>query len=276
MKFTLALVAAIAGSAIARPTTLADRVKSRRDGNTRHKSHPNIKVGSATKENVKFIEGESNSTAHVQYSSNWSGAVLEQPTSGYFTSATGRFNVVTPTYAGDSDSESASAWVGIDGDSCASGLLQGGIDFTVDSSGDVSYDAWYEWYPDYAYDFNNFDVNSGDIIQVDITATSTTRGTVRLTNTSTGKSVSKTLNAPSGSTLCRQNAEWIVEDFESGNSQVALSNFGTVTFTSASASLSGGGKDDLSTATILDLKMGGTVYTDVTIDSSSQVSVKYI
>ena len=32
----------------------------------------------------------------------------------------------------------------------------------------------YEWYPDYAYDFSNFAVSAGNVIQVDIVATSTT------------------------------------------------------------------------------------------------------
>jgi hypothetical protein len=127
-----------------------------------------------------------------------------------------------------------------------------------------------------AYDFSNFPVKAGNVIQIDITATSTIKGTVKLTNVSSGKSVSQTLNAPSGSTLCRENAEWIVEDFESGGSLVALSNFGTVVFTGASAALSTGGTEGISSATIIDLKQGSTTYTDVTIDSGSQVTVKYI
>ncbi|KNG51011.1 acid protease [Stemphylium lycopersici] len=276
MKFSIAVIAAFAGSVLARPSTLAERVQSRADGTRRHKTQPMIKVGSAFKEQAKFISGDANTTAHVEYSSNWSGAVIEEPSSGYFTSATGRFTVPTPKHVGSAGTESSSAWVGIDGDTCASGLLQAGIDFTVSSSGAVSYDAWYEWYPDYAYDFSNFAVSAGNVIQVDIVATSTTRGTVKLTNVSTGKSVSQTLSAPRGSVLCRQNAEWIVEDFESGGSLVALSNFGTVVFTQASASLSTGGKDTLSDATIIDLKQGSTVYTDVAINSGSQVTVKYI
>ncbi|KAG9197769.1 hypothetical protein B5807_07129 [Epicoccum nigrum] len=277
MKFSIAfLTAALAGSVLARPSTLAARVQSRADGTRRHRTQPMVKVGSNFKADAKFVEGNDNTTAHVDYSSNWSGAVLEQPSSGYFKSATGRFTVPTPKHVGSGGTESSSAWVGIDGDSCASGLLQAGIDFTVTSSGQVSYDAWYEWYPDYAYDFSNFAVSAGNVIQVDIVATSTTKGTVSLTNVSTGKKVSQTLSAPSGSVLCRQNAEWIVEDFEQGGSLVALSNFGTVVFTAASAALSTGGTEGLSSATIIDLKQGSTVYTDVTIDSGSQVTVKYV
>ncbi|KAE8847423.1 hypothetical protein PTNB73_03570 [Pyrenophora teres f. teres] len=278
MKLSLAFLAAIASSVVARPSSnLAARVKARAEGTVRHRTQPMIKIGTTTKEDAKFVaESADNTTAHVQYSSNWSGAVLEQPSSGYFTTATGRFTVPTPKHVGSGGDQAASAWVGIDGDTCGSGLLQAGIDFTVSSNGAVSYDAWYEWYPDYAYDFSNFPIKAGQVIQVDIIATSTTRGTVKLTNVSTGKSVSQTLTAPSGSTLCRQNAEWIVEDFESGGSLVALGNFGTVVFTGASAGLSTGGSEGLSSATIIDLKQGSTVHTDVTINSWSQVTVKYI
>ncbi|KAI4613510.1 uncharacterized protein J4E87_009811 [Alternaria ethzedia] len=276
MKLSIAILAAVTGSVLARPSSLAERVQSRADGSRRHRTQPMILVGTAAKENAKFVADVDNTTAHVDYSSNWSGAVLETPSSGYFKSATGRFTVPTPKHVGSGGTESSSAWVGIDGDTCGSGLLQAGIDFTVSSSGAVSYDAWYEWYPDYAYDFSNFAVKAGNVIQVDIVATSTTKGTVSLTNVSTGKKVSQTLSAPSGSVLCRQNAEWIVEDFESGGSLVALSNFGTVVFTQASASLSTGGTDGLSGATIIDLKQGSTVYTDVTINSGSQVTVQYI
>jgi hypothetical protein len=46
----------------------------------------------------------------------------------------------------------ASAWVGIDGNTYSTAILQTGLDFAVSTSGAVSYDARYEWYPDYAMD----------------------------------------------------------------------------------------------------------------------------
>jgi hypothetical protein len=86
-------------------------------------------------------EGITNHT-NVDYSTNWSGSVIESPPAGTtWKSVTGQFTVPTPS--GKSGS-SASAWVGIDGDSCGSAILQTGVDFTVGEG----YDAWYEWYPD--------------------------------------------------------------------------------------------------------------------------------
>ncbi len=49
-----------------------------------------------------------------------------------FKSVTGTFVVPTPKEpSGGSGTHSASAWVGIDGDTCGSAILQTGIDFTV-------------------------------------------------------------------------------------------------------------------------------------------------
>lgn len=75
-------------------------------------------------------------SSHVQYSGNWAGAVLVG--TGY-TSVTGTFTVPTPTTDG-----SGSAWVGIDGDTCGTAILQTGVDWTKSGS-KITYDAWYEW-----------------------------------------------------------------------------------------------------------------------------------
>jgi hypothetical protein len=55
---------------------------------------------------------------------------------GTFTSVTGTFTVPTPS---GSTGSAAAAWVGIDGDSCTSAILQTGISFTVES-GQTRYD----------------------------------------------------------------------------------------------------------------------------------------
>ena len=53
---------------------------------------------------------------------------------------TATFTVPTPSAGtGSGDSYSASAWVGIDGDTCSTAILQTGVDFTY-SDGSVSYD----------------------------------------------------------------------------------------------------------------------------------------
>ena len=129
------------------------------------------------------------------------------------------------------------------------------------------YAAWYEWYPDYAYDFSGISFSPGDSVTLTVTASSTTSGTAVITNNSKGKTVTKQIT--SSSALCEQDAEWIVEDFEEGNSLVPLSNFGTVTFTGASA-----GGTSLSGATIINMEQNGRVLTSASASGSS-VTVEY-
>ncbi|KAI1075787.1 peptidase A4 family-domain-containing protein [Whalleya microplaca] len=207
-----------------------------------------------------------NGTAHVEYSSNWAGAVLIG--TGY-TSVKGTFVVPTPkTPSGGSSSKeySASAWVGIDGDTCATAILQTGIDFTVKGSS-VSYDAWYEWYPDYvsAYDFSGIPISAGDTITVTVTASSKSAGTAVIENVSTGKTVSHSFSGESDS-LCETNAEWIVEDYSSGGSLVSFADFGSVEFTGATVN---GAAADVSGATIIDIQQNGAILTDCSTGSST-------
>ena len=77
---------------------------------------------------------------HATVESNWGGAILEG--SG-FTAASAVANVPK---GGGGSSAAGSAWVGIDGATCDSAILQTGFDWY----GDGTYDAWYEWYPEYA------------------------------------------------------------------------------------------------------------------------------
>jgi hypothetical protein len=81
-----------------------------------------------------------NNTLHATVQSNWGGAILQG--SGY-SAASATVNV--PTGGGGSDA-AGTAWVGIDGDTCDTAILQTGIDWY----GDGTYDAWYEWYPDFS------------------------------------------------------------------------------------------------------------------------------
>lgn len=89
--------------------------------------------------------GIANST-EVEYSSNWAGAVI---VSTDVTSVTALVTVPSVSSGSTSSSSSyscASAWVGIDGDTCDTAILQTGIDFCIED-GETFYEAWYEWYP---------------------------------------------------------------------------------------------------------------------------------
>ncbi|MCJ1475770.1 hypothetical protein MMC13_004434 [Lambiella insularis] len=227
--------------------------------------------------------GEDNGIAnasHVAYSNNWAGAVITSPPAGQtFNAVSAQVTVPTVTKPPGATSNgpwSAAAWVGIDGDTAGNSILQTGIDFTVSASGAHSFDAWYEWYPNVSFDFGNFPIAAGDVISMSVVASSSSAGTVTLENVSSGKSVSKALKAPSASAdLAGKNAEWIVEDFEEGSSLVPLVDFGSITFTNCVAK-TGSETLSLSSASLIDIKQGSTVRTDATIESSSELGVKYV
>ncbi|KAH8167479.1 peptidase G1 [Xylaria polymorpha] len=210
-----------------------------------------------------------NGTKNVEYSSNWAGAVLS---STGFTSVVGTIIVPTPKSTGKS--ASASAWVGIDGDTCGTAILQTGLDFSITSSGSVSYDAWYEWYPDYAYDFSGFPVSAGDEVKITVTASSKKAGVATLQNLTTGKTVTHSFSNQ-GNQLCEYDAEWIVEDYESGGALVTFANFDSVTFTGASA-VKSGSTVGVTGATIIDIKQGSSVLTDCSTSGSSSVTCDYV
>ncbi|KAJ5902562.1 hypothetical protein N7495_003090 [Penicillium taxi] len=293
MKFSTAIIgSALATAAFAAPLTAKRQARSEarlaRRTAQRH-SNPPIKAGT-TNEVLHF-----NKTSHEEYSSNWAGAVLIGTGYDY---VTGEFTVPTPSvpsssgsgggggswgWFGDkegaksrrqfSDEEyCASAWVGIDGDTCETAILQVGVDFCVQGS-EVSYDAWYEWYPDYSYDFDNIDISAGDKIKVTVDATSATGGTATVDNITTGKTVTHTFSNVDDGSLCEYNAEWIVEDFESDGELVPFADFGTVTFSSAEAK-SGSTSYGPSSATLMDIEQDNEVLTSSSVSRDS-VTVTY-
>lgn len=259
MKFLpLASTLVLAGSAIAAPNT-AKRWEQHAKRANRQKGAP-----------IHRVDGPQtalSNDSYVEYSSNWAGAILIG--SGY-TSVTGTFTVPTPTTSG-----SGAAWVGIDGDTCDTAILQTGIDWTKSGSS-VTYDAWYEWYPDYSYDFSGITLAAGNTIKVTVTASSLTGGTAVVENVSTGKTVTHTFsNEGSEGDLCETNAEWIVEDYEEGDSLVSFADFGTVTFTSCSA-IESGTTVGTTGATIIDIEQNNEVLTSCSVPSSSEVTCTYV
>lgn len=237
--------------------------------------------GQSTRRTGLMIPAPQNGTlspevVEAQASSNWGGAVIV--TTGV-TSVTGTFTVPQPKVpsGGSSSTEyCGAAWVGIDGDTCQSGLIQTGVFWCV-QNGAYSYEAWYEYIPQASIAYSGISVTAGNQIQVTVTKTSSTGGKTTLKNVSTGQSASHTFTNQASGTLCGENAEWIVEDFEEGSSLVPFANFGTVTFTGSSA-VAGGKTITPGTASETD-----NIYIDQnnkqltsTTWSGSTVTVKYV
>lgn len=276
MKFSTASLAGVmlAGGALAAPRPgLAERLERR--GVFQRQSQPPGKIDNSGEENGILLK-EGSAGANVQYSNNWAGVVRDQPpASATYSAVSATFTVPDPTATDNSrDMQAASVWVGIDGDTYAKAILQTGVDSYI-QNGETFFDAWYEWYPSSA---ENFDMNlsAGDVIVAMVKSSSPSEGVAIIENKSSGKSVTKTLSAPSSdATLGGQNAEWIVEDFNTGSSQVPFANFGTVTFTGAQAKTENGDYG-VNNAEVLDIQQNGKLLADVNIESDTEFSVTYI
>ncbi|KAH2128541.1 hypothetical protein KXV68_001658, partial [Aspergillus fumigatus] len=170
------------------------------------------------------------------YSSNWAGVVLENPPpSATYTYVSATITVPTPTPTDNTTYQASSAWVGIDGDTYTTAILQTGVDFYV-IDGEPYTDAWYEWYPNFAMYYDEFAVSPGDVIIASVNVTAPNRGVCMVENLSTGETVSKTVSAPkSTATIAGWNAEWVVEDFESAGESVPFVAFDQVRFEGCTA-----------------------------------------
>lgn len=275
MKFTTATLTAamLTTGALAAPRPgLSERLEAR--GVLSRQSLPPSKFDNSGEENgILLKEGTGN--ANVQYSNNWAGVVREQPPpSGTYTAVSATFTVPDPTATDNSgDLQAASVWVGIDGDTYTKAILQTGIDSYI-QNGQKSFDAWYEWYPESAENFD-LSLSAGDVIVAKVESSSPSKGVAIIENKSSGQTVTKSLSAPSTSaTLAGQNAEWIVEDFNSGNSQVPFANFGKVLFTGAQADADGG-QYGVNDGAVLDIQQNGNLLADVKVLSDTEFSVTY-
>ncbi|KAL1836321.1 hypothetical protein VTJ49DRAFT_5305 [Mycothermus thermophilus] len=175
-------------------------------------------------------------------SANWCGSVNTTP-------SINQIGVVHGIYQHPSCSirpgvttypQAAAAWVGIDGDSYTSALLQSGTVCVIDNStGVVRNEAWWQWVPAAAYTITSLTINAGDWIEVTINTTSTTSGEVTITNLNTATAYHVSIN--SGPTLGRVNADWVVERPYLGASLVSFADFSDVWFDDCYATRGSGG-----------------------------------
>jgi peptidase A4-like protein len=123
----------------------------------------------------------------------------------------------------------SSPWVGIDGNA-SNTVEQIGTD-TDCSSGQPYYYAWYEMYPKPLNLIGSVPVNPGDHFTAEVTASGGSF-LLKLTNTTRNK----TFQITQSSKKARRNSvEWIMEGPSSG----LLTNFGSIPFSSATATIGG-------------------------------------
>jgi Peptidase A4 family len=171
-------------------------------------------------------------------SSNWSGYAITGTT---FKSVSGSWTQPAANCSSATASETASAfWVGLGGDNQSSNALeQTGTEADCTANRTARYLAWYELVPKASVRVS-LAVRAGDRIAASVKVNGT-KVTVTLKNKTTGKSFPKTLTMSSPDTT---SAEWIAEApaavTPAGEEILPLTDFGTVRFTSATATSTAG------------------------------------
>jgi len=165
-------------------------------------------------------------------SSNWSGYAVAT-SAGAVTDVKGSW--IEPTLHSPSAANTYSAfWVGIDGYNSGT-VEQIGTDLDTNASGKAVYYAWYEMYPNSPVNLS-MTINPGDQLSGEVKYTGSNKFTLTLTDvtTKTTFSTSQTLRSAQ-----RSSAEWIAEAPSSSRGVLPLADFGTVSFSGASATISG-------------------------------------
>ncbi len=170
-------------------------------------------------------------------STNWSGYAaltsLTNPLRNSVTRVAGTWTI--PRLTSTPNTTYSSIWVGIDGYS-SSTVEQIGTEQDWQNGRQQNY-AWFEMYPNFAYEILGFPVNVGDSITGVVSYVGNNIFQLVLTNNT--RRVTYTVPSTYTRTIAnRSSAEWIVEA-PSENTVLPLANFGTATMTSCSCTING-------------------------------------
>src|SRR5438132_4914334 len=165
-------------------------------------------------------------------STNWSGYAVTG-SSGSVSIAKGSWTVPAIQGSCPSTNQYSSFWVGIDGFRPGT-VEQTGTDSDC-QNGAPTYYAWYAFYPHPSFLISGLTVSPG----YHMTAEASFNGrsfTVTITDTSTGVSFSTSARVHSAQ---RSSAEWIAEAPSSSGGILPLADFGTVSYSSCTATVNG-------------------------------------
>jgi hypothetical protein len=214
-------------------------------------------------------------------SGNWSGFVsTDLDTADQFTLVEGEWIVPNayPDSSGVDGVYLVSNWIGIDGWNSGD-VLQAGTDSECTVSGGTivsqSASAWFEWYPAFSVAFSNFTVLPGDTIWGYVYAESSTVGFAFLMNVGAGTYTSITFDAPAGTSLQGNSAEWIVEDPSTGTAEYMFPNFGATFFYDCYA-FSGSLFENLANGFPVTLDQGGGSLSTPTQEGATAFLVTYV
>ena len=217
--------------------------------------------------------------AGSESSTNWSGAVVFAPSGDSFKWVEGDWvvpNVDAPT---QNQWYYSASWIGIDGDGSPD-VCQAGVECEAYRSGTTisrNIYPWFEWFPLPETQITNLAVSPGDMVTMLIctAGAGSTSASVFFSNRTTGASTSFTFDAPSGTELVGNCAEWIVEAPTVGGSQNALADYGEVFFSvceavsAKSVTVNGGSGDNIN------MTAGGVTVSDGNLITPTVVQCLY-
>jgi hypothetical protein len=140
---------------------------------------------------------------------------------------------MVPSVMPTTENAFSAAWIGIGGQNDAS-LIQVGTEQDY-VNGQASYSLWYEMLPDNAIKIPNVTISPSDKISASITLVNsdTNEWLVQITDVTNGQGFRGVFQYNSS----RLTAEWIIERPTVNNQVTTLANFGSVTFTEATAQI---------------------------------------
>jgi hypothetical protein len=175
-------------------------------------------------------------------STNWAGYVgaksISKPVTGSCTLAAGTFNVPEIYTDVNLPNNNASIWTGIDGAFATDPTVQQiGID-GANVNGKTVWYAWFEMYPQPAYQIVGFPIKKGDSITTTIQVISTGQYQLTIMNNTRGVRTVIPTRYTKNTGAKQQSVEWIVEAPWMGKT-LPLTHFSQVIFTKCSARISG-------------------------------------
>ncbi|MFL6137435.1 MAG: G1 family glutamic endopeptidase [Frankiaceae bacterium] len=195
-------------------------------------------------------------------SSNWAGYAV---TGGRYTSVSASWT--QPAVSCTATNTWSSFWVGLDGDGSGT-VEQTGTEADC-SSGRAVYSSWYEMYPKFPKNFSDT-VAPGDNFTASVTTNGSGSFTLTISNTTRGWS--HTISAKLTSAKLAS-AEVIAEAPSSSGGVLPLSNFGTVSFSGATAN--GTAFGSLSGLDRIDMVSGSTTKASTGAISGGSFSVTW-
>jgi hypothetical protein len=175
------------------------------------------------------------SLASAEKSGNWAGYVAGQdlslPQAGSVSDVRGAWIVPAANSAPGQRDAFAATWVGIGGYSFRT-IQQIGTDSDL-SRGVPTYYAWYEMLPDSPVPID-MRISPGDSVSAEVRYLGNDMFLLGISDATTGQSFSTVQVQPGAA---RETAEWIVEAPSLGRRTLPLEDFGTLQFTSASATI---------------------------------------